>query len=205
LALVDEMGQPIGEELTLALAVKQVLSVKKTPVAINLSTSRVTSDAAQEMGAKVYLSKVGEANVVAEMKKRKAIIGGEGNGGIIYGALHYGRDCLIGAALVLSLLARKKKTVSELVGTLSKYYTIKTKAALPDDFSQRLTKFTKELKTEFPDIGIDDRDGVRFDFEFGWLLIRKSNTEPIYRVVAETNALAQTKALIKKTRAIFKN
>lgn len=204
LAIVDENGSPIGEELTLALAVRQVLTVKKTPVAINLSTSRVTSDAAREMGAKVYLSRVGEANVVAEMKKRNALIGGEGNGGVIYGALHYGRDCFIGAALILSLLAKSKMSVSQMVGTLSKYYTIKTKAPLPDDFERRLEKFTGELKAEFPGIMIDSRDGVRFDFDFGWLLIRKSNTEPIYRIVAETNAESQAKALIKKTRATFK-
>ena len=90
------------------------------------------------------------------------------------------------------------------MGTLSKYYTRKTKAALPSDFHQRLRKFSKALKAEFPDIGIDERDGVRFDFDFGWLLIRKSNTEPIFRVVAETNAESQTLALIKKSRAIFK-
>lgn len=207
LAIVDEKGSPIGEELTLALAVRQVLIATKPTkptVAINLSTSRVTSDAAKEMGAKVFLSRVGEANVVAEMKKRKALIGGEGNGGVIYGALHYGRDCLIGAALVLSLLARSKSTVSELVGTLSKYYTIKTKAPLPEDFDARLANFARDLKAESPELSIDDRDGVRFDFEFGWLLIRKSNTEPIYRIVAETDTEDQAKALIKKTRAVFK-
>ena len=203
LALVDENGKAIGEELTLAIAVEQVLSVTRTNVAINLSTSRATADVARRAGAKVYLSRVGEANVVAEMKKRKALIGGEGNGGVIYGVFHYGRDSLVGAALVLSALARTKSTLSGLAGTIPRYYTTKSKAALPQDFDSRLKRLEKAMKSERPGLRVDRRDGIRFDFDEGWLLIRKSNTEPIYRLVVETTDAKLSNELQKKTKKFF--
>ncbi|HSH00688.1 MAG TPA: phosphoglucosamine mutase [candidate division Zixibacteria bacterium] len=204
LALVDETGRPIGEELTLTLAVEQVLRTKPTTVAVNLSTSRATVDVARRLGAKVYLSRVGEANVVAEMKKRGALIGGEGNGGVIYGALHYGRDSLVGAGLVLTLLAKAGVSLSTLAGTIPRYYNTKTKAPLPEGFESRLEAFAKAFKRERPELTVDDRDGVRMDFNDGWLLIRKSNTEPIYRIVVETNDAALTRTILARVKRDFK-
>ncbi len=204
LAIVDETGTPIGEELTLALAVKRVLEVLDSPVVVNMSTSRATTDMAVEAGAKFYHSKVGEANVIGEMKKRGAIIGGEGNGGVIYGALHYGRDSLVAAGLVLSVVAKSGKKMSELAGTVPKYYTIKGKAPLPKSFERNLAAFAKALKKRLPNLKTDTRDGIRFDFTEGWLQIRKSNTEPIYRMIVETDNQKLTDEFFRLCRQSFK-
>ncbi len=204
LAVVDENGVPIGEELTLSLAVKRVLDVLKSPIVVNMSTSRATTDMAVNAGSRFYLSKVGEANVVGEMKKRGAIIGGEGNGGVIYGALHYGRDSLVAAGLVLSELAKSNMRMSELAGTVPKYYTIKGKAPLPKGFENRLEAFVKSLKKRLPNLKTDTRDGIRFDFVEGWLQIRKSNTEPIYRVIVETDNEKLTADYYRLCRGHFK-
>ncbi len=188
LALVDEQGHPIGEELTLALAVKHVLAKKRGKVVVNLSTSRVTEDVAATAKAKTLYTPVGEANVVAGMRRHRAVIGGEGNGGVIYPAFHAGRDAMVGSAMVASLLAESGHTVSGLVGTLPKYYTIKQKAPLPPRFEQKVAKMEKAAKKSFDTLRIDRRDGLRFDFPRGWFQIRKSNTEPIYRLIVETDS-----------------
>ncbi len=203
LALVDESGQPIGEELTLTIAVKEVLTKKKGTVVINLSTSSATADVARALGAKVFYSKVGEANVVSMMHKKKCAIGGEGNGGVIFPSFHAGRDSLIAAALTLSCLARNRVSLSQLVGTLPIYYTIKTKAALPSDFNKRLIRFGKEASAFLGTVKVDKRDGLRFDFANGWVQIRSSNTEPIYRLIVETNSKQLTSRLVRKTRMFF--
>lgn len=203
LALVDEKGQPIGEELTLALAVKEVLRRKKGNVVINLSTSKATEYIANMTGAKVFYSKVGEANVVQMMHAKKALVGGEGNGGVILPSFHAGRDSLIAAALVLSCLANEKKPISELVETLPKYYTIKTKAALPNNFKARLLKFEKEAGKLLGRTKIDRRDGLRFDFADGWVQVRTSNTEPIFRLIVETNDQKLTDRLTKQVLKFF--
>ncbi|MCK4461301.1 MAG: phosphoglucosamine mutase, partial [candidate division Zixibacteria bacterium] len=205
LALVDEKGRPIGEELTLTIAVKQVLSEISGPTVINLSTSKVTADVAAAMGSKVHYAKVGEANVVETMHRRRAVIGGEGNGGVIYPSFHAGRDALIAAALVLSRLATEKKGLSGLVETLPTYYTIKSKARLPIDFKQRLSRFEKRIASGL--IGqsrLDRRDGLRFDFDRGWLQIRSSNTEPIFRLMVETDDLTLSRTLSKQVIGHFK-
>ena len=188
LALVNEKGKPIGEELTLAIAVKEVLKKRRGNTVINLSTSSVTADAAREAGSKVYYSKVGEANVVQMMKQRKAVIGGEGNGGVIYPAFHAGRDSLIAAALVLSCLATEKLTLSELVATFTEYFTIKSKAALPDNFPGKLEQLEAKAVELLGKTRVDRKDGLRFDFAEGWLQLRSSNTEPIYRLIVETRS-----------------
>jgi len=204
LALVDEKGNPIGEELTLALAVDFILSQHKGPVVINLSTSRVTEDMAKKHGVLVRYTPVGEANVIAGMKKAKAVIGGEGNGGVIYPASHYGRDSLVGAAIICSILAKKKKSLSSIVETLPKYHNIKLKAALPEGFEKKLQKMEKAVKKEFGGLKVDRRDGLRFDFEDGWFQIRKSNTEPIYRLIIETNSKRLTESVKKKVTSLLK-
>lgn len=204
LALVDEKGQPIGEELTLAIAVKTVLARSSGPTVINLSTSKVTEDVARAMGSKVYYSKVGEANVVEAMRARGGIIGGEGNGGVIYPSFHAGRDSLIAAALALSCLATEKSGLSGLAKSLPKYYNIKLKAQLETDFATRLKRFEKEAQSLLGRIRIDRRDGLRFNFKRGWLQIRSSNTEPIFRLIVETNDAKLTRELAGKAMDFFK-
>ena len=204
LALVDENGIPIGEELTLTIAVKQVLKKSRKNVVINLSTSKTTADIAEQSKAKVYYSKVGESNVVQMMRAKKAGIGGEGNGGVIYPECHAGRDALVGAALVLSCLVEEKLTLSSLVETFPKYYNIKTKAPLKTNFKTKLKSFEKEAPKLLGKIKIDRRDGLRFDFKEGWLQIRSSNTEPIFRLIVETSDKKLTDSLLKKVKKYFK-
>jgi phosphomannomutase len=204
LVLVDETGNPVSEELTLTIAVYQVLKKRRGPTVINLSTSRTTADVAKALGSQVILAKVGEANVVETMRKKGGIIGGEGNGGVIYPEFHAGRDSLIGAALVLSALAENGQTLSELVETFPRYYTIKSKAGLPDDFDRRLGRFEKAASDILGPTKVDHRDGLRFDFKEGWLQLRKSNTEPIFRLIIETSDRKLTKDLHRKTIWFFK-
>lgn len=204
LVLVDEKGTPLHEELTLAIAVREVLQSKKGPTVINLSTSLVTADTARAMGSKVYLSKVGESNVVQMMRQKKALIGGEGNGGVIYPTFHAGRDSLIAAALTLSALSRNEITLSELAKSFPVYYNIKSKALLPDDFNNRLKRFEKEAASLLGRTKVNRADGIRFDFSSGWLQIRRSNTEPIYRLIVETNDQSLTDKLHKQVQHFFK-
>lgn len=206
LALVDENGNPIGEELTLTLGVMAVLLKKKGKTVINLSTSKVTEDIAASFGSKTIYSKVGEANVVQMMRQKQGIIGGEGNGGVIYPEFHAGRDALVAAALTLSVLAEKKISLSSIVASFPKYYNIKTKDKLSDrtKFLARLKLFESEFKTYIGKCRIDRRDGLRFDFKQGWVQLRTSNTEPIYRLIVETSDEKLTAELIKKVKKFFK-
>jgi phosphomannomutase len=204
LALVDEKGRPIGEELTLTLSVAYYLLKKKGPVVINLSTSRVTADVARMMGSRVYLSPVGEANVIAEMRKRKATIGGEGNGGVILPECHFGRDALVGAALIMSYLAESGKTLSNLAGTIPGYCNIKRKAPLPASFDRKIIKAEKGIQSSLGKIKVDRRDGLRFDFDEGWIQVRKSNTEPIYRLIVEARSEAYAKKLVSFVAGMLK-
>ena len=201
LALVDETGRAIGEEMTLALSVAYYLRKVKGPVAINLSTSRATADVARMVGSRVYLSPVGEANVIAEMRRRKAVIGGEGNGGVILPESHFGRDALVGAVLVLSFLAESGKSLSTLAGTIPAYCMVKKKAPLPEGFERKIGEVEKQIRGRYRSVIIDRRDGIRFDIDEGWVQVRKSNTEPIYRLIVEarTDALAgQLVSLVQK-------
>ncbi len=204
LALVDHTGRPIGEELTLAIAVRHVLRKEKGPTVINLSTSNVTAEAARKSGSRVYLSKVGEANVVELMRRKRAVIGGEGNGGVIYPRFHAGRDSLIAAALTLSELATEKKTLADLVESFGRYYTMKTKAAMPDDFESRLARLEREVPALLGNTTVDRQDGLRFDFADGWVQVRSSNTEPIYRLIIETNDERLTARLGTKVKSFFR-
>jgi phosphomannomutase len=203
LALVDETGHPIGEELTLALSAAYFLMKKRGPVAINLSTSRVTADVARMIGCRVFLSAVGEANVIAEMRRRKAVIGGEGNGGVILPECHYGRDALVGAGLIMSYLALTGKTLSQLVGTLPAYCNIKMKAPLPERFERKILQVEKQIKSVFGRIKVDRRDGLRFDLTEGWIQVRKSNTEPIYRLIVEAQSEKLARKMVASVRKIL--
>ena len=203
LALVDEKGRPVGEELTLTIAVAAVLAKTVGPTVINLSTSKVTEDIARSMGSRVYYSKVGESNVVNTMHQRGGIIGGEGNGGVIYPAFHAGRDSLIAAALTLTHLVRQKTTLSELVATFPKYYNIKTKGRLKNNFVSKLKQFERRASGILGKTRVDRRDGLRFDFDRGWLQLRSSNTEPIYRLIIETSDRILTNELSEKVKKFF--
>ncbi|MFH2035648.1 MAG: phosphoglucosamine mutase [Candidatus Zixiibacteriota bacterium] len=204
LALVDETGRPIGEELTLAMAVKYILPGKRGKVVVNLSTSRITQDVAAENSCRTFYSAVGEANVIAEMRKQKSVIGGEGNGGVIFPTLHYGRDALVGAAIICALMAQSKKSLSELTGTLPIYHNIKLKAPLPEGFEVKVSRMEKVAKQSFENLQIDRRDGLRFDFSRGWFQIRKSNTEPIFRLIIETSDEKLTMLIKKEVMSFFK-
>ncbi len=186
LALVTDEGQAPGEEYTLALAVESVLEKRKGDVVCNYSTSSLTEEAARRSGARLFRAPVGEANVAELIIEKKAVIGGEGNGGVIYPALHVTRDAPLGIALILDLMARRKTSVSELVKSFPSYIMVKEKKSF-----STLDKRREALKRleghAFPDaLGIDTNDGLRLSFEEGWIHIRPSGTEPAIRVIGES-------------------
>ena len=183
LALVDENGDLFGEEYTLVAVADYLLKNKKGVAVSNLSSSRALRDVAERHNSEYFASAVGEVNVVTLMKEKDAVIGGEGNGGIIYPDLHYGRDSLLGVALFLTHLAKENKTVSELRATYPSYFMGKKKIELtPEiDVDALLTKMEKEYQNE----EISTIDGVKIDFEKNWVHLRKSNTEPIIRIYTE--------------------
>lgn len=202
LALVDETGMPIGEDYTLALAVRAVLArqgkAAKLPVVVaNLSTSLVVEDAAREGGARFVRAPVGEANVARTIKDERALIGGEGNGGVILPALHIGRDAPLGAALILQHLATSGKRLSQLVASAPRYVIVKAKAPRGGDLGQ----LYQRLREIFPDAEPDTRDGLRLAWSDRWLHVRPSGTEPIVRLIAEAPTAAAAEALVAKARA----
>ncbi len=192
LAIVDESGTPIGEDYTLAFAVRAVLGGKrekgngKRVVVCNLSTSLVVEDAARECGAEVVRTPVGEVHVARAILRLAAVIGGEGNGGVMYPALHAGRDAPVAAGLLLTLLARSGKRVSELVAAGPRYTIVKAKAERGMRNAERgLEDVYAALRKRFPDASIDTQDGLRLAWRDRWLHVRPSNTEPIIRLIAE--------------------
>jgi len=192
LAIVDESGTPIGEDYTLAFAVRAVLGGKrekgngKRVVVCNLSTSLVVEDAARDCDAEVVRTPVGEVHVARAILRLAAVIGGEGNGGVMYPALHAGRDAPVAAALLLTLLARSGKRVSELVAAAPRYTIVKAKVERgAGSREQGLTRVYAELQRRFPDARADTQDGLRLAWRDRWLHVRPSNTEPIVRLIAE--------------------
>ena len=186
LALIDETGEMFGEEYTLVAVADYLLKHKNGVAVSNLSSSRALRDVAQKHNSEYFASAVGEVNVVNLMKEKNAIIGGEGNGGIIYPDLHFGRDSLVGAALFLTHLAKEGKTVSELRATYPAYFMGKKKIELtPEiDVDSLLTKMEKEYQNE----EVSTVDGVKIDFPENWVHLRKSNTEPIIRIYTEAKS-----------------
>lgn len=186
LALIDETGEMFGEEYTLVAVADYLLKHKKGAAISNLSSSRALRDVAQSHNSEYFASAVGEVNVVTLMKEKNAVIGGEGNGGIIYPDLHYGRDSLVGLALFLTHLAKENKTVSELRATYPAYFMGKKKIELtPEiDVDHLLTLMEKEYQNE----EISTVDGVKIDFPENWVHLRKSNTEPIIRIYTEAQS-----------------
>ena len=182
LAIIDENGNYIGEEYSLALAAKYIFSKKTGKAATNLSTSRMIDDVAEKVGGQVIRTAVGEANVAAAMLEHDCIIGGEGSGGVIDLRVGPVRDSLVGIALVLQLMAETGKTVSQLVGEIGGYYMSKDKFAADKSHAKQILNLANRT---FADAKLDTTDGCRFDFDDGWLHLRVSNTEPVMRVIVE--------------------
>lgn len=188
LAFMDEKGEMFGEEYTLVACADYVLSKTPGNTVSNLSSTRALRDVTEAAGGEYYASAVGEVNVVAQMKAKKAVIGGEGNGGIIDPNLHYGRDALVGVALFLSLLAERKCTVSVLKAGYPVYFMSKGKIELSPTMD--VDALLRKMETRYANDKPLTIDGVKIDFPEGWVHMRKSNTEPIIRVYAEAKTQA---------------
>lgn len=193
LALVCEDGSLFGEEYTLVAVADYLLELKSGNTISNLSSSRALSDVTQKYGGQYFASAVGEVNVVKMMKEKNARIGGEGNGGVILPDLHYGRDALVGIALILSHLAKTGLSASALRATYPNYVMIKDKM---DIDSISLDQIYDKLKEKFAKERINDIDGLKIDFEEGWVHLRPSNTEPIIRIYAESKSEEEALKLI---------
>lgn len=195
LALICEDGNPFGEEYTLVAVADFILRSRKGATVSNLSSSRALRDVTEAAGCEYFASAVGEVNVVTEMKRVGAVIGGEGNGGVIVPDLHYGRDSLIGTALFLSLLATERCTASDLKAKYPPYSISKNKIELSPSID--VDKILSEVKTRYSHKRVTDIDGVKVDFdeEKMWVHLRKSNTEPIIRIYAEASTEERAAAL----------
>lgn len=200
LAIVMENGEMFVEEYTLVAVADYVLSQTPGATVSNLSSSRALRDVTQRHGCSYSASAVGEVNVTTEMKRTGAVIGGEGNGGVIYPASHYGRDALVGVALFLTLLAKSGKKVSELKATYPAYAIAKNKIELTPEIN--VDAILEEIKNVYSSEKITDIDGVKIDFEDGWVHLRKSNTEPIIRIYSEAATMAEADAMADKIKSV---
>lgn len=198
LAIVCENGNPFGEEYTLVAIADYILRNKKGNTVSNLSSTRALQTITHIHEGQYFASAVGEVNVVEMMKKTKAIIGGEGNGGVIYPELHYGRDALVGIALFLSLMAKRKQKVSMIRASFPDYFISKNKINLDEgmDVDKLLEKIAAKYKIE----RISTIDGVKIDFDTEWVHLRKSNTEAIIRIYAESNSISKADYLADKIK-----
>jgi len=196
LALICEDGTMFGEEYTLVAVADYVLKHKKGNTVSNMSSTRALRDITKKAGAQYFASAVGEVNVVEMMKANQAVIGGEGNGGIIYPDLHYGRDALVGIALFLSHLARSGSSISRLRATYPNYFMSKNKIELTPEIN--VDKILKDIQEKYKKEEINTTDGVKIDFEDQWVHLRKSNTEPIIRIYAESDSATGVESLTKK-------
>lgn len=196
LALVCQNGEMFGEEYTLVSVADYVLSQTAGNTVSNLSSSRALRDVTEARGGKYCAAAVGEVNVVAKMKETGAVIGGEGNGGVIYPELHYGRDALVGVALFLTLLAKSGKTMTELKAQYPSYYISKNKIELTPDID--VDGVLRQMKEKYKNERVTDIDGVKIDFPTQWVHLRKSNTEPIIRIYSESGDEVSADALAQK-------
>jgi phosphomannomutase len=195
LAIIDERGRFLGEEYTLALCVDHVLRRRPGPIVTNCSTSRMSEDLATKYGVPFYRSAVGEANVVDAMLAHGAVLGGEGNGGVIDPRVVLVRDSIVGMAMVLDAMAARELPVGHLADDLPRYEIVKTKVTLP---AERIADALASLEKHFAQATCDRLDGVRFDWPGKWLLVRASNTEPIVRAIAEAPTAAEALALCNR-------
>jgi phosphomannomutase len=196
-AFVDGAGVPVGEEYTVALGSAAVLARTRGPLVTNLSTSRILDAVAERFGVPVHRSPVGEAHVVAEMKRRGAVAGGEGNGGMIVPACHYGRDALVATALVAERLAAAGGTLRDLAAELPAYHMVKDRLETPDTPWETAAA---RLASAFRGHEVDSTDGLRFSRDDEWLHVRPSGTEPVVRLIAESPSEQRTRALIADAR-----
>lgn len=203
LAMICEDGRMYGEEYTLVTVADYVLSHTPGNTVSNLSSTRALRDVTLAHGGEYNAAAVGEVNVVTKMKETNAVIGGEGNGGVIYPESHYGRDALVGIALFLSHLAHKKMKVSELRATYPPYFIAKNRVDLQPgtDVDAILAKVKEIYKNE----KINDIDGVKIDFADGWVHLRKSNTEPIIRIYSEASTMEKAEALGKQVMNLIED
>ena len=202
LAFVCEDGSMFGEEYTLVAVADYILEQKPGNTVSNLSSTRALRDITERHGGQYFASAVGEVNVVAEMKNRNAVIGGEGNGGVIIPELHYGRDAMAGVAVFLTLLAKREQAVSALKASYPAYYMVKDRIELTPQID--VDSLLKDLENKFQSEDYNTIDGLKIDFADGWVHLRKSNTEPIIRVYAEGQSpeAAQAFADRMKTAAL---
>jgi phosphomannomutase len=198
LAIISEKGDPIGEDYTLALATYYVLGKKSGTVVVNLSTSQVMDDIVTMRGGKLLRSRIGEVNVTDRMKIAGAVIGGEGNGGVIYPEVNFARDSFVAMALVLHLMEEERKPLSAILARLPHYAMIKTSRQVVSD---QVPALLEKLKSRYSGKKMDLQDGVKVYVDSAWIHIRPSNTEPIMRVVVEAPTQAQAEKLVREVEA----
>ncbi len=203
LALISETGEMFGEEYTLVAVADYVLKHTPGNTVSNLSSSRALKDITVAAGQEYNAGAVGEVNVVAKMKATHAVIGGEGNGGVIYPDSHYGRDALVGVGLFLSHYVAKGKKMTELKKEYPQYFISKNKITLSPEMN--VDKILKGLKEKYANEKVTDIDGVKIDFERGWVHLRKSNTEPIIRIYSEAKDEAAANALAEEVIRVAQN
>ncbi len=206
LVIIDENGNAIGEEKTICIAIESVFELLKNinfsrNIVVNQSTTRLVDYLAEKYYASLYRSPVGEINVVKKMQEVGAIIGGEGSGGVILPECHYGRDSLVGCALLLALLTTTNKKLSQIVDAYPTYKMVKTKQI----FSGKFISIQNALQKKFADQKISTIDGIRIDFDDAWVHIRSSNTEPVIRIIAEADTEAKANLLIANISSVMEN
>ena len=202
LAIVMENGEMFVEEYTLVSVADYVLGATPGATVSNLSSSRALRDVTAAHGCQYSAAAVGEVNVVAEMKRTNAVIGGEGNGGVIYPELHYGRDALVGVALFLTLLAKSGNKVSELKKTYPQYCIAKNKIELTPEID--VDALLEAMKEKYASESVTDIDGVKIDFADSWVHLRKSNTEPIIRIYSEASTMEEADKLAEDVKEVIK-
>jgi phosphomannomutase len=196
LAMICEDGTMYGEEYTLVTVADYILKHTPGNTVSNLSSTRALRDVTEKYGQQYFASAVGEVNVTTKMKEVGAVIGGEGNGGVIYPAIHYGRDALVGIALFLSHLAHEGKKVSELRATYPSYFMAKNRIDLrPDTDIDAILNKVKAMYAGQMEVNVNDIDGVKIDFTDKWVHLRRSNTEPIIRVYSEAHTLQEAEEI----------
>jgi len=203
LAIINEDGSMFGEEYTLVAIADYLLQHKKGPTVSNLSSSRALRDVTVNHGQEYHASAVGEVNVVTKMKEVNAVIGGEGNGGIIYPPLHFGRDALVGIALFLTHLAKSEKSCSMLRASYPNYIMSKNKVELTEDFD--VPGLFNSIEKKYHTYEIDRTDGLKIDMEQGWVHLRTSNTEPIIRIYAESDSDVAVENMVNQIKMDVSN
>jgi phosphomannomutase len=200
-AFVDASGTPLGEEYTLAIGAGVVLARQPGPVVTNLSTSRIVDAVCQRAGVPLHRTPVGEAHVVAGMRAHGAVAGGEGNGGMILPAAHYGRDGLVAVALAAQAVSSTGRTLRALADELPRYHMVKVKTARPGEAWERAAE---RLRSAFPGFAVDAADGLRFSGDEEWIHVRPSGTEPVVRLIAESPDAGRTRELLERAGRALK-